>query len=333
MKKKQIAVLSLSCALLLGAGALATYAFLRNAPVSNDNGETSDVAIDNKGIDVKFLTTSTNSDGYQVSSFTYQVNPSDAPQNVDCTLSWSESGVEGSPSDYIEVAADTETKLISVTCKKAFSHVINLKITSKYNAQCKSTITLNYVQKFLGWKDNGEEKSQIIENISATANPTSTSSFIQKMAKQENARFTPHLSDVFTKAYPDGNQATYEVTYKGYAPRYESPAVTTDIDELIKQSMDKKNTESRGTVWNSDNASTIISAFAEVYGELSYEIQRYVNESIYLGLERNYTVKATLGTQIKEFDVSWVLRAKISDFSTYVEDIASITVEVPNIDF
>lgn len=333
MKKKQIAVLSLSCALLLGAGALATYAFSRNAPLSNDNGQTSDVSIDNKGIDVKFLSTTTNSEGQQVTGFSYQINPSDAPQTVNCTLVWSQSGVQGNPEDYIGVTADSEAKLISVTCKKAFSNVINLKIVSTFNTQCTSTVTLNYVQKFLGWKDNGEDKASIVENISVSTNPTSISDFTQKLSKQENARFTPNLSDVFTKAYPDGSQATYEVTYKGYAPRYESPAVTADIDELIKEGMAKKHTESRGTVWASDSASTIISAFEDIYKGLHYTIQRFLNASVYLGLERKYTVKATLGSQTKEFDVSWVLRAKISDFSTYVQDISSITVEVPNIDF
>lgn len=333
MKKKQIAVVSLSCALILGAGALATYAFLRNAPTSNDNGENSNVAIDNNGIDVKFLSTTTSEEGYPVTSFSYSISPSSAPQSVTCSLSWAEKGVEGDPEDYISVSANAETKLISVTCKKAFSHVINLKVASTFNATYTSTVTLNYVQKFLGWNDNGESKSSISEIISDSANPTSITSFTEALAKQENARYTPNLSEVYTKAYPDGDKATYAVTYKGYAPRYESPAVTADIDEVIKEAMAKKHTESRGTVWTSDTSSTIIDAFEDIYKGLPYATQRYLNSSIYLGLERKYTVKATLGSQTKEFDVSWVLRAKISDFSTYVEDISGITVEVPNIDF
>ncbi len=333
MKKKQIAVVSLSCALILGAGALATYAFLRNAPTASGNEQSSNVVIDNNGIDVKFLSTTTSAEGYPVSSFTYSIAPSSAPQSIECSLTWAEADVEGDPSDYISVSANADAKLISVTCKKAFSHVINLKVVSTYNKQFTSTVTLNYVQKFLGWNDNGESKSLISEIITKSSNPTSIASFTEALAKQENARYTPNLSDVFTKAYPDGDKATYTVAYKGYAPRYEHPSVTADIDENIKEAMAKKHTESRGTLWTSDTSSTIISAFEDIYKGLPYDIQRYVNNSVYLGLERKYTVKATLGSQTKEFDVSWVLRAKISDFSTYVEDISGINVEVPNIDF
>ena len=69
------------------------------------------------------------------------------------------------------------------------------------------------------------------------------------------------------------------------------------------------------------------------YNDVVDQGQREVNAGGYMGLIRTYSVKATLGSQEKTYDVSWILKAEVRKFSTYVEDISSITVEVPNIDF
>ena len=335
-KKKQAILLIASGALLLGAGGLAACAILQNNPGARDDvgqGDQSMDVIRNEGIEVKFLSSKTNSDGTFSKTFTYAIAPQSAPQEVKLTLAWANSSKTESVADYVTATSDSSAKTITVTCKKAFSTVINLSIESTARVGVKSTVTLNYVQKWLGWQDAGEAKAKKEEVIGGGSSPTKVADYLAAMARQENARYTPNLSTVYTKAYPDGANAHYEVTYKGYAPYVGGTSASGGTMAAISDAMAEFHANTRGTVWVSDTASTMIAPLETIYRNLSYASQREVNAGGYMGLIRTYSVKATLGSQEKTYDVSWILKAEVRQFSTYVEDISSITVEAPNIDF
>lgn len=334
-KKKQIVVLAASAALLLGAGGLAACAFFNATPNPEDQVEGNDSGdvIRNEGIEVKFLSSKTNEDGTFSKTFTYEITPAAAPQDVKLAFAWQDSSATGNIADFVSATSDSSAKTITVTCKKAFSTVINLTIQSTLNAGATAKVTLNYVQKWVGWKDLGKEKSEKVDIMGDGVNPTKIIDYVVAMAKPENNRYVPELSAVYTKAYPDGATASYDVSYKGYSPYVDGTSVSGGTMASISNAMAEFHTNTRGNVWVSDSASVMISPLETIYKNLSYASQRELNSARYMGLVRNYSVKATLGGQEKTYDLKWVIKADVRKFSTYVADVSSISIEVPNIDF
>lgn len=334
-KKKKLVVLCLSGALIAGVGAVSACALLQRSP-ENPNGagiEESGDEIYNDGIQVKFLQSKENSDGSVTKTFTYSIAPDNAPQDIKLTVAWLRGDVKEEVSDYVTASTDLASKTISVVCKQAFNNVIDLKVASASNPSVTSKIIVSYVQKWLGWKDYGEARSEKVETISKSISPTKVADYKTSMSKSYNNRYVPSLSTVYTKAYPDGNQPTYEVTYKSSSPYVEGTSVSGGTMAALSDAMNTYNSNTRGTIWTSDSSSTMVEAWENIYKGLTYPQQRELNASGFMGIVRTFSVKASLGAQEKTYDIHWTLKADVSKFSTFVGDISSITVETPSIDF
>ncbi len=334
-KKNKLLVLSLSGALILGVGAISACALLQRAPESPSGAgiEESGDEIYNDGIQVKFLQSKENPDGSVTKTFAYSIAPSNAPQDIKLTVSWLRGDVKDEVSDFVTASTDLASKTISVVCKQAFNNVIELKAASVSNPSVSCKIIVSYVQKWLGWKDYGEQRSEKVETISKSISPTKLSDYKSNMSKSYNNRYQPSLSTVYTKAYPDGNQATYEVTYKSSAPYVEGTSVTGGTMASLSDAMNAFSNNTRGTIWTSDSSTTMVEAWESIYKGLSYPQQRELNAAGFLGIVRTFSVKASLGAQEKTYEIHWTLKADVSDFATYVGDISSITLETPSIDF
>ena len=336
MKKGKITILAISGALALAAGAITTAVLVKNGfaqeKEGNQTGLVSEEFADGKGIEVKFLSNSKTSEGYDQRTFTYGVTPENAPQEVNVELSWAEEKEEAI-SEYVTASSSAEEGTITIVCKKAFATVINVNISSVNDPTKKATVTLNYVQKFLGWADQGEGKAKKEEIISSTKSPTAASTYKEAMAKQANARFTPTLSEVYTKGYPAGNEAGYAVVYSKVEAYAEGSAVSEATMGLFKTKFDAKGSASNNTVWTGDSSAAPLEALSSIYGEMTYAQQRELNAAGYIGFKRTYAVKATLGDEEKDYETSWIIKAKVSELASYVADISSITTEVTNIDF
>ena len=146
MQKKFKVLLStvLSTSLVVG-GVVGVLLNNNNNNVIEEVEDNGGIKVDNimcRGLSIKKLTTSTNSQGQAVQTFNYSVTPANASnQAVTATVKYKD-GTDCSA--VMAVTTDTATKTISLTCKGEFAKQITLTVTSAANASAKATATVDY---------------------------------------------------------------------------------------------------------------------------------------------------------------------------------------------
>lgn len=149
MQKKIKVLLStvLSTSLVVG-GVVGVLLNNNNNNVIEEVEDNGGIKVDNimcRGVSVKKLSTSTNSQGQAVQTFNYSVTPANASnQAVTATVKYKD-GADCSA--VMAVTTDTATKTISLTCKGEFVKQITLTVTSAANASAKATATVDYEKK------------------------------------------------------------------------------------------------------------------------------------------------------------------------------------------
>lgn len=169
MQKKFKVLLStvLSTSLVVG-GVVGVLLNNNNNNVIEEVEDNGGIKVDNimcRGVSVKKLSTSTNSQGQAVQTFNYSVTPANASnQAVTATVKYKD-GTDCSA--VMAVTTDTATKTISLTCKGEFAKQITLTVTSAANASAKATATIDYEKKI-------KSVTSSVESITIDANSTAT---------------------------------------------------------------------------------------------------------------------------------------------------------------
>lgn len=147
MKNKK----SLLTALLLSALMTSGFTLTGCSPqTSTDDTPTSitddvGISVEEKGVKIKYLNSGTTDEGYAFKEFSFSVEPSGAADtNVYANVLY----VDGtSCSSAVVVSVNNSDKIITLTCKQAFSKQIILTVTSELNSNVKATATIDYAKK------------------------------------------------------------------------------------------------------------------------------------------------------------------------------------------
>lgn len=146
-KKRKFILGILLGALTLGAIGFTTYEVLKNDdPIVEIQDESFVKAnIISRGVNVRLLSTQTQTDESVVKTFSYIVTPSNAT-NKDVTIS--AKYLDGSDcSSVVTVSVDTSMQQFTITCKGSFSQQIKVTLVSVDNPNATAEVTLNYVKK------------------------------------------------------------------------------------------------------------------------------------------------------------------------------------------
>lgn len=122
---------------------------------NSTNADDNDISttIRASGVSVKMLSDGVNTYGQKTKTFSYEVTPSNATnQDVNATLSWSNSSVSSQLSNYLTASINKNNKTITITAKQDFGNQATLTVESAENASKYATVTIDCVQKHLGWK-------------------------------------------------------------------------------------------------------------------------------------------------------------------------------------
>lgn len=155
IKRVSICILSLSCLVAIGVATNKRFnwfskvqGFFTKDEVNIDDSSSLDVneiEIKENGIKIKYVSSHKNSEGNEVKTFTYTINPDNATfKEVDISLAYKDGS---NCSEVMSASIDQQTKTITLTCLQAFDKQIVLKVFSTKWTDVYSTMTIDYEEK------------------------------------------------------------------------------------------------------------------------------------------------------------------------------------------
>ncbi len=336
-KKNVKSILAISAALAILGGVLAA-GILKNGFQSDDlatsQKEGGDDLVENHGLDVKYARTIQGDGAHITQIFSYTVTPSNASKEVTLEISWQDTSYTANTAEYFETSIDTSACEITIKCIQAFDHVAIAKVTSVIDSDFTSSITLNYVQKFLGFKERDESAHRIVltDTITAYQNPTDEDKFLKIAQSQDTAVCYPAFSTVYTKEYPDGHNATYVATYKKAKCYIADVNTEVELEDRYEEIMAAIDTEAGGGLWQKQTRADLIEGIAKIYERMTYDEQRLMNAAGYIGIKRHYPTKVSLGSISYTWASYWAIRVDVTTLRSYLADV-TFTVGETNLDF
>ena len=336
-KKNVKSILAISAALAILGGVLAA-GILKNGSFSDElatsQKEKSDETIINHGIEVKHAQTIPGDGAHITQIFSYTITPSNASKEVTLEISWQDTSYTANTAEYFETSIDSTACEISIKCIQAFDHVAIAKVTSVIDSDFTSSITLNYVQKFLSFKERDQSARKIIltDTITAYQNPTDEDKFLKLAQSQDTAVCYPAFSTVYTKEYPDGHNATYVATYKRAKCYMANADTEIDLEDRYEEIMAAVDTEAGGGLWQKQTRADLIEGIAKVYERMTYDEQRRMNEAGYIGIKRHYPTKVSLGAISYTWASYWAIRVDVTTLRSYLADV-TFSITETNLDF
>ncbi len=332
---KNIIAIGASLAILCGIVATGIVKNgLFSAELTPSPKESSDEKIEDHGLNVKYVKTIQGDGQHLTKIFTYSITPSNASKEVTLSIFWEDSSYTEDTDDYFETSIDTGSCEISIKCIKAFDHVALAKVTSIIDPDLNASITLNYVQKFLGFlpRDDTSNGVMRIDTLSTDQGPRDEASFMKLITEQSTAYAYPAFSDVYTKEYPAGHTASYEAYYKKSKCYSEHPDLGQETEQRYEAAMKAVEEEAGGVLWTKQTQAGLIEGIAKVYEKMSYNDQRLLNEAGYIGIRRLYTTTVSLGEESYPYPSYWVLRVDVKSLRSYLADV-TVSLEETNLDF
>ncbi len=338
MKKNAKNVLAISAALALLAGVLVT-GIGKNGFASDDlsasQKQNDDHRIDEHGLIVKHVSTIDGDTDYPSKIFSYSVTPSNASREVTLAISWQDGTYTEDTKNYFETSIDTANCQITIKCIKAFDHVAVAKVTSIHDTSLFAEITLNYIQRFLGFQPYDSLKDGVMreETISKYVAPKDEESFMKMITTQSSAAFYPAFSEIYTKEYPGGHEAQITATYNKAKPYTADPLLGYEITMRYQAALNAVESETEGGVWRKQTSADLIEGLAKVYEKMSYADQRELNNAGYIGFKRLYTTKGYIDENAKDtWSSYWIIKVAVKDLRSYLADV-TVTLEETNLDF
>ena len=202
IKRVSICLLSLSCLVAVGVATNRSFnwvskvqGFFTKDDVNIDDDSSLDVngiEIKENGIKIKYVSSYKNSEGNDVKTFTYTINPDNATfKEVGISLSYSDGTA---CSDVMEASIDQQTKTITLTCLQAFDKQIILKVYSTKWTDVYSTLIIDYEEKVSSISPN----STTIEydgDYNYVADKTNSSSGIKNIFSWTGSKHTIEKTD------------------------------------------------------------------------------------------------------------------------------------------
>ncbi len=336
-KKNAKSILAISAALAILGGVLAAGILkngtLSDEPGSSQFGETD--PIDDHGLKLKHVKTIEGDGTHLTKIFSYTITPSNASKEVTLAISWQDSSYTENTSNYFTTSIDTTLCQITIKCIKAFDHVAVAKITSKIDADLNASITLNYVQKFLGFQAKDELANFVMreDTISTYKGPSDEASFQKMITTQSTAVCYPAFSEVYTKEYPSGHNATYTASYKKSKCYTADPDIGQELTESYEAAMKAVEAEAGGALWQKQTQADLIEGIAKVYERLTYDEQRLLNAAGYIGIKRHYPTHVYLDDNAQDnWSSFWVIKVDVKSLRSYLSDV-TVALEESNLDF
>lgn len=338
-KKKNVKnVLLISSALTLLAGVIGAgipkndfASEETNMKQKEDGGHT----IDEHGLIVKHVSTIDGDTDYPSKIFSYAVTPSNASREVTLSIAWQDGTYTEDTKNYFQTSIDTSNCQITIKCIKAFDHVAVAKVTSVHDTSLFAEITLNYVQRFLGFQPYDISKDGVVreETISKYTNPKDEESFIKTITTQSSAVFYPSFSEVYTKEYPGGHSATITATYNKAKTYTSDPSLSYETNMHYQSLLKEVESETEGGVWRKQSSADLMEGLAKVYERMTYAEQRELNSAGYIGIRRLYTTKGYIDENAQgTWSSFWIIKVAVKDLRSYLADI-NVTLEETNLDF
>lgn len=150
--KRIIALLSI--ALLLFTG----YRIYHKSNIINlNNSNDTSVSVDKVESDlkIKYLKTSTNSQGQEVISFNYEVLPVEAnDKTVTISLLWSDTSITDDINEYLSYTHDETDFYVEISCLQKSNHQAKFTLVSNANNNATASVLIDFEQEFLGFSNN-----------------------------------------------------------------------------------------------------------------------------------------------------------------------------------
>ena len=336
-KKNVKSILAISAALAL-LGSVLAAGILKNGVLSDDK-VTSQIddshTIDDHGLKLKHVKT-VEGDGFHLTKiFSYTITPSNASKEVELAISWQDKSYAESIANYFTTSVDTSACEITIKCIKAFDHVAVAKVTSKIDTDLNASITLNYVQKFLGFQARNELANFVMreDTISTYQAPKDEASFLKMIQTQSTAVCYPTFSEVYTKEYPGGHNATYTASYLKSKCYTADPNIGQELTLSYEAAMAAVESEAGGALWTKQTSADLIEGIAKVYERLTYDEQRLLNAAGYIGIKRLYPTHVYIDDNAKDdWSSFWVIKVDVKSLRSYLADV-TVTLEETNLDF
>ncbi len=335
-KKNVKSILAISAALAILGGVLAA-GIVKNGVLS-DEIVTSQVdntdPIDDNGLRLKHVKTVQGDGAHLTKIFSYTITPSNASKEVTLDISWQDKAYTEDTANYFTTSIDTSACEITIKCIKAFDHVAVAKITSKIDVDLNASITLNYVQKFLRFQAKDELARCVMreDTINTYKGPSDEASFLKMIQTQSTAVCYPLFSEVYTKEYPAGHNATYSAYYLKSKCYTADPDIGQELILSYEAAMKTVEEEAGGGLWQKQTQADLIEGIAKVYERLTYDEQRLLNAAGYIGIKRHYPTHVTLGDLSDDWSSFWVIKVDVKSLRSYLADV-TVTLEESNLDF
>lgn len=138
-----------------------TYVELPEEPEEEVDGVN---VVSQSRMDIKKTSTGQTEQGRPYVQMTYSLLPSNTTDtSIQASVSWVDSSVQLTASEYLSANLDTVNKTLTVTCLQDFSHQMKVRLVSIANSNINATITFDLGQKFLGFDDTVQESISYIE--------------------------------------------------------------------------------------------------------------------------------------------------------------------------
>ena len=338
LKKKTKNILAISAALAILGGVLAA-GIAKNGSLSDGIATTQETSIEapieDHGLNLKHAQTILG-DGFHITKiFTYTITPSNASKEVTLDITWKDSSYQENTANYFSTSINTATCEITIKCIKAFDHVAIAKVTSKIDAKFSANITLDYVQKFTGFKIRNANGSKVMreDTITSSQGPNDEASFLKMITTQETATYYPTFTEVYTKKYPSGYTAKYTASYIESFCYTANSKLGATFEDRYTEVMQKVEASAGGALWQKQTQADLIEGIAKVYEQMSYDDQRLLNQAGYIGIKRSYFVKAYLDKDAEDtWNSYWVIKVDVSTLRSYLSDV-NFSIEETNLDF
>lgn len=340
-EKRNGAAIILGALLIAGLSATLTAGvctdWFKNNPFDQTEKDPSsgiDTSIQENGVNLKLLATTTTPEGYVVKTFTFAVQPSNASdQTVKVEAKYKD---DTDCESVLTVSVDNESKTVSVVNKGAFEKQIIVTVTSNANAEAKATITVDYVKKLLGIKSSvaKEELTGNYYYFGGNYAENNISDF------SVSSMITPTYS-VFTKD-KTYTFAVKEVSVGGdewicSSSEYDNYISTSHLWNYFETLLQQR-IQSGGALLTADEIWNIESK-AGWHSYLAYLSENHLNASNdnYVSFVFNATYYCvedpSIEVKFNDGSDTYLFLSLDYDFSGKTVEVSGVTVETPNIEF
>lgn len=261
-------------------------------------------SVSENGIKLKLLGVETLANGDTEQTFSYTITPANATnQQINATVQYQSGGA----ATEVTAAVNTGAKTITITCKQAFSKVINVILTAADGGGATATITCNYQKKITDINFENAGSSGIFENTNLNSGNVS---FLDFLFDNENSNpFTTY--SIYTQDFNYLDSATISdasVTINYLNELDDSSDAYTAFENFLTN---KGNAPSASQIWS----------WADETGTQSdLKTNNYLNVEL-----SSFSFKVSNGNTIYSYQSADTMTIKfIYNFSTLQLDISSI---------